>query len=104
MTIETTPRRVEWAGPEGWTVWADEDGCHVRTRQGEVLEMCEVERLFSLWRHAREVTQAGHVPAPKPLSREEARTQGYQRAEEYALRRAVRAIEAELAPPADSPF
>jgi hypothetical protein len=105
MSIETPkPRRIEWAGPEGWIVWADEDGCHVRTPKGSALEMPDVERLFSLWTHACAMTTAGHIPAPRPPTREEIREGGYWRAEQSAKRRAVRAVEAEFDPPTVAPF
>lgn len=91
-----TPRRVEWQGPESWTVWADEDGCHIRSARGDSLEMSEVERLFALWSHAREVTKADHIAAPKPPSRDEIRAMSSDRVEEYAKRRAIRAVEAEF--------
>lgn len=37
MNDDTTPRRIEWAGPEGWTVWADEDGVHIKSASGSAL-------------------------------------------------------------------
>lgn len=99
-----TPRRVEWAGPEGWTVWTDEDGTHLRATKGDCLEMPDVERLFTLWQHARAASEAGHIPAPKPPTREEMRGWSTARAEEYARRRAVRAVEAEFTHDNITPF
>lgn len=96
MSTNPTPRRIEWSGPESWIVWADEDGCHVRSVRGDSLEMPDVERLFALWQHAREATRADHIAAPKPPSRDEIRAMTTLRAEEYAKRRAVRAVEAEF--------
>jgi hypothetical protein len=104
MTNTPTPRRIEWTGPEGWTVWSDEDGTHLRAPGGHGLEMPDVERLFSLWEHARGYAEAGTIPAPKPPSREEARADGYRRTEEYAARRAVKAIEREFTPDTIAPF
>lgn len=105
MTETPTPRRIEWAGPESWTVWADEDGCHLRAPKGQCLEMPDVERLFRLWSHARAMTEADRIPAPKPMTREEARAANLAHAEEYAMRRAIRAVEAEFnPPPANAPF
>ena len=98
------PRRVEWAGPESWTVWTDEDGTHVRSARGDCLEMPEVERLFSLWQHARAMADADNIPAPKPPTREQMRALGSVRAEEYAKRRAIRALEAEFAYDTSAPF
>ena len=61
------PRRIEWRGPEGWTVWMDEDGCHLRTRSGDGLEMCDVATLFELWSQARTAyTDKRLVPTPQP--------------------------------------
>lgn len=99
------PRRIEWAGPEGWIVWADEDGVHVRTTRGECLEMPDVERLFSLWTHARGAMRDGRVSTPAPPTREEIREGDYRRVEEYAARRAIKAVTRELTPEADvTPF
>jgi len=104
MNTAPTPRRVEWTGPEGYTVWTDEDGTHLRAPGGHSLEQPDVERLFSLWSNARATAESGHIPAPKPPSRDEMRAQGALRAEEYAKRRAIRAVEAEFNPPATAPF
>ena len=104
MTETPTPRRIEWAGPEGWTVWADEDGCHLRAPAGHALEQPDVERLFSLWQHARAVTEEGHIPAPKPMSREEARQANSLVREEWHKRRALRAIENEFNDTDIAPF
>jgi hypothetical protein len=96
-TDDTAPRRVEWSGPESWTVWTDEDGTHIRSARGDSLEMPDVERLFSLWNRARSLADANHIPAPKPPTREEMRNWSTGRAEEYAKRRVLRAVEAEFA-------
>lgn len=103
--MNPTPRRIEWTGPEGWTVWADEDGVHVRASGGGALEMPDVERLFRLWSNAcAAVSPGGVIPAPKVPTREEIRADGMWRAEEYAKRRAIRAVEAEFNPPTTAPF
>lgn len=99
-----TPRRIEWSGPESWTIWADEDGVHLRSARGDCLEMPDVQRLFDLWAGARGLVAGGGVPAPKPPTREEMARWTTMRAEEYAKRRALRAIEGEFTPPTDSPF
>lgn len=99
-----TPRKIEWAAPEGWTVWADEDGVHLRSRSGDALEMPEVNRLFRLWSEAcAAVSPGGEIPAPKPPTREEVSAMSADRAARYAARRAVRAIEAEFNH-TDAPF
>lgn len=99
-----TPRKVEWSGPDGWTVWAGEDGCHIRSRGGDSLEMPEAEQLFSLWSDARAAAESERIASPKPPTREELRARGSIRLEAYAAHRAVRAIQAEFNPPADTPF
>lgn len=61
------PRRIEWSGPNGWTVWMDEDGCHLRSRSGDSLEMVEVVTLFALWDRTRVAYLDNHlVPTPQP--------------------------------------
>ena len=90
------PRRVEWAGPEGWTIWADEDGVHLRAQGGSCLEMPDVERLFRLWENACRARAVSHIPAPQAPTTDELRAQGLWRTEEYAKRRAIRAITAEF--------
>lgn len=92
--LAPTPRRVEWAGPEGWVVWADEDGVHLRAPQGQCLEMPDVRRLFSLWTDASAAVLRAHIPAPLPPTREQIREMGLR--EEYVKRRAIRAITAEF--------
>lgn len=104
MTTAPAPRRIEWSGPESWTVWSDEDGTHLRSARGDTLEMPDVERLFSLWQHARAMSDADHVPAPKAPTREEMRSWSTKRAEEYAKRRALRAIASEFGPNDTAPF
>lgn len=97
MSTIPKPRRVEWSGPESWTVWTDEDGTHLKSVRGDCLEMSDVERLFALWSQARGLAEAGQIPAPTPPTREELRAAGYWRAEENAKRRVIRAVESEFA-------
>jgi hypothetical protein len=100
-----TPRKIEWAAPEGWSVWADEYGVHLRSRSGDAMEMPDVDRLFRLWSEAcAAVSPGGQIPAPKPPSRDEIRHMGTERVEEYVRRRAVRAIESEFAATDIAPF
>jgi hypothetical protein len=106
-TTPITPRRVEFAGPEGWIVWADEDGVHIGAstagfRPG--LEQPDAERLFELWQQVRAMKQADHIPAPKPPTREQIREDGYLRAEEQVKRRALRAVEREFGDTETAPF
>lgn len=104
MNTAPAPRRIEWTGPEGWVIWADEDGVHLRTPKGDGLEMPDVVRLFDTWSTARGLVAAGAIPAPKVPTREEIREAGHWRAEEYAKKRAIRAVEAEFNPPQSAPF
>ena len=104
MTENRTPRRIEWSGPEGYVVWTDEDGTHLRAPGGHALEQPDVERLFTIWQDARAMASNDHIPAPKPPTREQIREDGYLRADEYAKRRAIRAVEAEFNPPTVAPF
>lgn len=67
------PRRVEYAGPEGWSVWTDEDGTHLRSARGDCLEDREVAFLIGLWHDARVAAARGHIAAPRVPSREERR-------------------------------
>ena len=64
MSISLTPTRVEWRDPSGALVWTDEDGTHLRVAGPYSFEMPEVERLFSLWQHARDVAASGRIPSP----------------------------------------
>ncbi len=102
--MNTTPRRIEWAGPEGWSVWADEDGVHLRSTKGDSLEMPDVKRLFDLWSEAcAAVSPGGQIAAPKPPTREEMRAWSAERTDAHIMRRAQRAIESEFAP-VNAPF
>lgn len=96
-----TPRRIEWEGPSGWSVWTDEDGTHIRCPRGTALEMPEAESLFRLWQHARALAA---VPIPQPPSREELRAMAAARADQYAKERAVRAIESAFGDDDQAPF
>jgi hypothetical protein len=104
MSTNPAPRRIEWAGPESWVVWTDEDGTHLKSARGDSLEMPDVERLFSLWQHARAMSEADHIPAPQPPSRDEVRAMTALRNEEYLRRRAIRAINTEFNADTTAPF
>ena len=96
--MSTTPRRIEYAGPEGWTVWVDEDGVHVRAPKGDALESHDVTRLFDLVTEVREHVTTGHVPAPEPLTPEQVAALVGASREEYTARRAARAVHDALSP------
>lgn len=66
--------------------------------------MPDVKHLFSLWEHARTETEAGHVAAPRPPTREEIRGMTSAHAAGYAARRAHRAIDLEFTPDTSAPF
>lgn len=103
--MNATPRRIEWTGPEGWTVWADEDGVHLRSRSGDCLESVDLNRLITLVHDAQGQVAAGHAPAPKPLTKEEARAMYSHDREAYVAKRAQRAIAREFGPDSDAiPF
>lgn len=105
MTETPNPSRIEWSGPEGWTVWADEDGCHIRTPRAGALEQCDVERLFALWTSAKSAHAAGSIPAPRPLSREERQANRREWHEAAIARRVIRVVKDEFGPtPTDQPF
>ena len=94
----STPRRIEYTGPEGWTVWGDEDGVHVRTPKGDALEACDLDRLIALVTEVRDQFASGTIPTPKPLDPDQRRhLYGAQR-EEYDARRASRAVYQALTP------
>ena len=94
----TTPRRVEYTGPEGWTVWGDEDGVHVRTPKGDALEHGDLDRLRTLIAEVEDQFATGHIPRPAPPSAE-TRSQMYrEQREEYDAKRASRAVLRALSP------
>lgn len=94
--LSTTPRRIEWTGPEGFTVFADEDGVHLRAPGGHALEQPDVERLFTLWNDACSLANEGTIPAPRPITREQARQLGALDRERWLKRRVIDAVKAEL--------
>lgn len=98
----STPYRIEYRGPEGWIVWTDEDGVHVRSRTGDALESPDVDRLMQLVVEARAQRDNGIIPAPKPPSREEIRGMTTDRMAEYHAKRAARVVYDALSPDADT--
>lgn len=94
--LSTAPRRVEWAGPEGWRVWADEDGVHLRSTRGDVLEQPDVLALIDLYMRARDQIATRQVRAPEPLPR-------HQWDRDYVAHAAVRAVEKALDPNSSEP-
>lgn len=102
--MSTAPRRIEYTGPERWTVVADEDGVHVRTPKGDGLEHAEVLRLIDLVAEVTDqMSPGGSIPTPRPPTREELAAWHPDQRDEYAARRASRAVYRELAPTTDTP-
>ena len=102
--MSTTPRRIEYAGPEAWTVWGDEDGVHVRTPQGDGLESSDLTALIALVHEVRDQFASRTIPTPAPPDAEERRRMYGAHREEYDAKRASRAVYRALAPSADAPF
>lgn len=99
--MTTTPARVEWLGPEGWTVRANEDGVHLRSRSGEMLEAADVTRLINLIIEARTQMEAGQIPAPKPPTSDEIREYSRDYQQEHMARTAARAVKQAIHPNTD---
>lgn len=104
MSNPIAPRRIEWTGPEGWTVWADEDGVHVRTPGGDGLEAPDLRRLIDLAHVAASQMASGAVPSPAPPAPEQIAAMRSDDRDRYAAKRARRAIEREFAPMPTTPF
>lgn len=104
--MTATPRRIEYAGPERWTVWADEDGVHVRTPKGDALEAPDLTRLLLLVSDVREQYASGTIPTPKPPTTEDLRAMYGAQREKYDAKRAAKAVYRALAPAddTDTPF
>ena len=96
--MSATPRRIEYTGPEGWTVWGDEDGVHVRTPKGDTLEAPDLSRLIDLVHEVRGQFATRAIPAPAPPSANERRRMYGEQREEYDARRASRAVYQALTP------
>lgn len=97
------PRRVEWTGPEGWTLWADEDGVHIRTPKGDALEQNSALELVNLYHDLLDTVRGNKIPAPVAPSREQIHQMGADYQAAYYAKRVERAVRTELAPDTD-PF
>lgn len=95
-TDNPTPRRIEWTAPEGWTIWADEDGAHLRTPNGDCLEAPDVRRLIDLYNAVCDAMSSGTIPAPKPPTKEQVKDMRYDDRARYMAKQAARAVIAEL--------
>lgn len=89
--LSTAPRRIEWAGPEGWRIWADEDGVHLRTPNGDALEQPDVLALIDLYGRVRDAIATKQIPVPTVPPRSQWTT-------DYAARAAARAVKKALDP------
>lgn len=101
--LSREPRRVEWSGPEGWTVWADEDGVHLRSARGDALEQPDVLALIALYQTVRSQVCERSIPAPRPPTREEAARWHELHQRERVAREAARAV-AKVINPSDVAF
>ena len=99
---DTTPRRIEWQGPEGFVVILDEDGVMLRAPKGG-LEESDLNRLLDVIAEAKRARDAGSAPIPLPPSREHRRYYPEAYLAGRAKRAASRAIDAEFNP-TDAPF
>ena len=100
----TTPYRIEYRAPEGWTVWGDEDGVHVRTPKGDGLESGDLTALIALVDEVRAQFDSATIPAPAPPTADDLRRMFGEDREKYQAKRAARTVYQALAPTADAPF
>lgn len=89
---ELRPTRVEYAGPEGTRVWADEDGVHAKFPNGFSLEMPDMRRLIALFEKVSVAWESDKSLQPRPPSKAEIAEAGYFEARDYGLRAAERAV------------
>ena len=101
-TEAPTPRRVEYAGPEGWTVWVDDDGVHLSAPSRGGLEQPDVLRLIALYEAVRDQVAAGRIPAPKPPTPDEIKAMCSFDQRAYLARRAAEAVSEAINP--STPF
>ena len=102
MTNPITPRRIEWQGPEGFTVILDEDGVHLHAPLG-ALEEPDLNLLLDVIAEAKRARDAQSAPIPLPPTREQCAY--YPTA--YTARRVQRVISDALNAefnPTDAPF
>ena len=67
---DITPRRIEWQGPEGFTVILDEDGVMLRAPKGG-LEEPDLNRLLDVIAEAKRARDAQSAPIPLPPTPEQ---------------------------------
>ena len=88
---DITPRRIEWQGPEGFTVILDEDGVHLGAPRAG-LEEPNLNRLLDIIAEAKRARDAQSAPIPLPPAREQRRYDP----EAYHVRRARRVVDEAL--------
>ena len=97
---DITPRRIEWQGPEGFTVILDEEGVILRAPKG-ALEEADLNRLLAIIAEAKRARDAGCAPIPLPPSHEQRRYYPQAYHANRAKRAVVDALDAEFT---DAPF
>ena len=97
---DITPRRIEWQGPEGFTVILDEDGVMLRAPNGG-LEEPDLDRLLAIIAEAKRARDAGGAPIPRPPSPQQRRYYPEAYHANRAKRAVVGALDAEFT---DAPF
>lgn len=92
MSEAITPRRIEWAGPEGYVVVQDEDGVHLLPGRGG-LEGPDLRQLLVVIAEAQRCRDAGTIPAPVPPPRSAYRRES----SKYQARRLAKAASEAIA-------
>ena len=92
---DITPRRIEWQGPEGFTVILDEDGVQLRAPKCG-LEEPDLNRLLDVIAEAKRARDAQSSPIPLPPAREQRRYYPEAYHADRAKRAVDRAIDAEF--------
>lgn len=92
---DITPRRIEWQGPEGFTVILDEDGVQLHAPKGG-LEEPDLNRLLEIIAEAKRARDAQSSPIPLPPALEQRRYYPEAYHANRAKRAASRAIDAEF--------
>lgn len=100
---DITPRRIEWQGPEGFTVVLDEDGVHLLAPKGG-LEEPDLNRLLDIIAEAKRARDAQSAPIPLPPTREQRRYYPEAYRADRAKRVVNRALDDEFNTNSDLPF
>ena len=97
------PRRIEWRAPEGWTVWADEDGVHLRSVSGDLMEQPDVLNLIKLYEAVRAQIANDRIYRPEAPTQAQLRAMEPSQRAAHFSRIAARAV-AEAINPTTVPF